>query len=352
MRMTCFLMRNILETPIFCLSLSVKKLWEVHDMSISNPPSIHCSFLIPVYQEEDILPDLFKRLDAILEKIVLPCEVVLIDDGSTDLTPDLLRHKSEIDKRYQCIFLSKNYGQQRALLAGLSYSRGQVIQFLDADLQDPPELYFTFIDYINKGYDVVYGIRKKRKEGFLKRWSYSAFYRLFKCLANIKVPLDSGDFGMITRRVAKAIIQHPEDRPFIRGLRSNVGFAQIGIPYERASRSAGKSKYTFRKLVQLGLDGLFNFTAFPIKVLVFFGVISISSSLIYFGITVYRKYVFGDVPTGFSGLLFAIILFGGFQLLALGVLGEYIQRIFFQVKNRPRYIIKSIIQDGDEHIDK
>lgn len=220
--------------------------------------------------------------------------------------------------------------------------------FLDADLQDPPELYFEFMQKINEGYDVVYGIRKKRKENFIKRISYNLFYKLLNRISNFPIPKDSGDFGIITRPVADAMNMHREDSRFLRGVRSWVGFKQFGLVYERQERKAGVPKYTFRKLLKLATDGIFNFTTLPITILITLGSISIISSLVYFTITLARKYFYEDVPIGFTALLFTIIFFGGLQLFFIGVIGEYIQRIFFQVKNRPLYVIKKRIIDGYE----
>lgn len=304
------------------------------------------SFIIPMYNEEEVFPILIDRMNALIAQMQETCEVVLIDDGSNDQTSLLMEALAMRDTKYQCIFLSRNFGHQKALGAGLDFSRGEYIMFLDADLQDPPELYFKFLKRIKEGYDVVYGIREGRKEGFIKRASYNLFYRLLNRMSNYPIPKDSGDFGMITSQVAKAINLNREESRFLRGIRSWVGFNQIGVQYERQGRAAGNPKYLFSQLMKLALDGIFNFTTIPIKVLSIFGILCITASGLYFLVTLVRKYFYHDVPTGFTALLFVVILFGGFQFLSLGILGEYIQRIFFQVKQRPLYLIKKKIING------
>lgn len=306
------------------------------------------SFIIPIYNEVEVLQMLIERIDSLIKRINGLCEVVIVDDGSTDNTSFLLEELALKDEKYQCVFLSRNFGHQRALTAGLELARGEYIMILDADLQDPPELFFDFFEKIKEGNDVVYGIRKNRKESFIKRFFYNAFYRLLNKISNYPIPKDSGDFCLMTRRVVRAMMRNQEESRFLRGIRSWVGFKQIGIPYERNKRAAGITKYSFRKLFQLAYDGIFNFTTFPIKMLTISGVICILTSFLYFLITVIRKYVYDDVPQGFTAILFVVILFGGVQLLSLGVIGEYIQRIFFQVKKRPLYIISKKIIDGKE----
>lgn len=312
---------------------------------MSNP---EVSFIIPMYNESEMFSELINRIILLLNKIDNKVEVILVDDGSKDDTAKLIESLSKKDYRFQGLFLSRNFGQQNALSAGLDFARGNYIMFLDADLQDPPELYFEFLKKINEGYDVVYGIRKNRKEHLLKRFSYNLFYKILNNISNFPIPKDSGDFGMITRSVANAMNMHREDSRFLRGVRSWVGFKQFGLEYEREERKAGEPKYTLRKLLKLATDGIFNFTTLPITILITIGLISIISSLLYFITTLIRKYFYSDVPIGFTALLFTIIFFGGIQLFFLGVIGEYIQRIFFQVKNRPLYVLKKIIADGEE----
>lgn len=309
---------------------------------------IEVSIVVPLYNESKTLPFLVERLNKLEEKSDLSVEFVLIDDGSKDNTAELMQVLALSDKRYHCVFLSRNYGHQIALTSGLNVVRAKnAVMIIDGDLQDPPELLTDFYEYYKKGYDVVYAVRKKRKENVLKRISYFLFYRILKSISYIEIPLDSGDFSLISRRVVDILQKMPEESRFIRGMRTWIGFKQIGIEYERNERIAGESKYTFKMLFRLAYNGVFNFSEFPIKFITNLGFISISLSLIYLIVTITKKIVFGTVPEGFTALLFTIILFSGVQLLSLGVIGEYVLRIFFQVKGRPLYVLKDEIVEQE-----
>ncbi|MEM6318665.1 MAG: glycosyltransferase family 2 protein [Bacteroidota bacterium] len=303
--------------------------------------SIDISIVVPLYNEEQAFPLLVERLNKLIDAVVYPIEIVLVNDGSSDATPILMKQIALTNAQYQCVFLSRNYGHQIALTAGMSVARGRkAVMVIDGDLQDPPELLPQFYQKIKEGYDVVYGIRKKRKEGLFKRTAYYFFYRLLKKIAGIDLPLDSGDFGMMSRRVVDIMNQMPEQSRYLRGMRAWVGFNQVGVAYERSERVAGSPKYNFRMLLKLAYNGIFNFSDVPIKILTRLGLLAILSSLCYFTYSVIAKYTTDTVPTGFTALLFVIILFGGVQLISIGILGEYIIRMFFQVKNRPIFIIK------------
>jgi dolichol-phosphate mannosyltransferase len=270
-----------------------------------------------------------------------------VDDGSRDNSRQILHQLALSDPRFHVILLSRNHGHQLALTAGLSVARGSEGVFvLDGDLQDPPELLDTFYRKHKEGYDVVYAIREKRKEVFYKRFAYFIFYRILKKIANIEIPLDSGDFSFISRRVVDVLNKMPEESRFIRGMRTWIGFKQIGIAYDRQERASGDSKYSFGKLVQLALNGIYNFSEFPVKFVMILGGLAISSSVLYLISVIIKKMFFDQVIEGFTALLFVVILFGGIQLLAIGILGEYILRIFFQSKSRPNFIIEAEILDG------
>lgn len=275
----------------------------------------------------------------------LSIEVVLIDDGSRDNTAQLMQQLALADERYHCVFLARNYGHQIALTAGMAAAKGtEALFIIDGDLQDPPELLTEFYAKFKEGYDVVYAVRKKRKEGFFKKTAYFLFYRFMKSISYVDIPLDSGDFSLISRRVANVLNQMPEESRFIRGMRSWIGFKQIGVEYERDARVAGEAKYTFKMLRRLAYNGIFNFSEFPIKFVTNMGMLSIGIAVLYFIQTLIKKYFFGGVPQGFTALLFTIILFGGIQLIGLGLIGEYVLRIFFQSKGRPLYIVREIIR--------
>ena len=305
------------------------------------------SFIIPLYNEAEVFRTLIDRLEAFTGSLKINYEVVLIDDGSTDDTPVMMKSLSLSNPHYHSIFLSRNFGHQYAVTAGLKYARGtEALMVLDGDLQDPPELFYEFYRHYQEGYDVVYGVRKKRKEKTYKKVSYYLFYRFLSRIANTPIFQDTGDFSLISRRVANIINDMPEDSRFLRGMRSWVGFKQKGVEYERDRRAGGEPKYTLSKLAKLAYDGVFNFSSFPIKFLTFSGAICFVISVLYFLVTIIRKIVWGDVPVGFTALLFMIIFFGGIQLLSIGIIGEYVSRIFMQVKQRPLYIVKEVIKEG------
>jgi len=312
---------------------------------LSKSPQI--SIIAPLYNESESFPILIQRLSALMDALSLSMEVVLIDDGSRDNTALLMRQLALTDSRYHCVFLSRNHGHQLALTAGLAAAHGTEALFvIDGDLQDPPELLPDFYQKFKEGYDVVYAVRQKRKENIIKKTGYFLFYRLLKSISYVDIPLDSGDFALISRRVADVMNQMPEESRFLRGMRSWVGFKQIGIEYERDERVAGESKYSFRQLFRLAYNGIFNFSEFPIKFMTRAGGIAIGIALLYFIIVITKKLFYADIIEGFTTLLFVIILFSGVQLMALGIIGEYVLRIFFQSKGRPLYVIKEEIVEG------
>ncbi|WP_456460895.1 glycosyltransferase family 2 protein [Reichenbachiella sp.] len=302
------------------------------------------SIVVPLYNESEVFDVLIERIKSTIDSIEPSVEVILMDDGSTDDTPIKMSKLALEDDRFCSYFLSKNHGHQIALSAGLSVVRAtEAIMIMDGDLQDPPELLPDFYAKFKEEYDVVYAIRKNRKESRLKKMAYYVFYRFLKRISYIDIPLDSGDFSMISRKVVDIINGMPERSRFVRGLRTWVGFKQTGLEYEREERFAGKPKYTYKALFNLAFDGIINFSEIPLKLMTRLGMFSLIVSSIYFGYTLFKKIFIGDVPTGFTMLLFAIIFFGGLQLISLGILGEYIIRIFFQAKGRPLFIIKSKI---------
>jgi polyisoprenyl-phosphate glycosyltransferase len=304
------------------------------------------SIVAPLYNERESFGPLLERLNALMDALPYPIEVVLVDDGSRDNTADLIRMAALTDARYHGVLLARNFGHQTAVTAGMAAARGtEAILIIDGDLQDPPELLPDFYEHIKNGYDVVYAVRRKRKENFLKRFAYSTFYRILKNISYVDIPLDSGDFSMVSRRVVNLMNQMPEESRFLRGMRSWVGFRQIGVAYERSERVAGAPKYSFKMLRRLAYNGIFNFSEFPIKFIIRTGALAIAVAVIYLVQTLIKKYVFGTVPQGFTALLFVIVLFSGIQLMALGIIGEYVLRIFFQVKGRPLFVVREEIRD-------
>jgi dolichol-phosphate mannosyltransferase len=310
---------------------------------------IDISIIVPLYNEEAVFNQLIQRLTDVIDEVKFSCEVILINDGSSDSTDQLIEEICTKDERFTGVLLSRNHGHQLAVSAGLAYVRAKKgAMIIDGDLQDPPELITEFYTLLINGYDVVYAIRKNRKESFFKKLAYSAYYRLQKKISNFNIPIDSGDFSMLSRRVVDNLNLMPEKSRYLRGMRAWVGFKQIGFEYDRDERQAGETKYSWSKLFELAFNGIFNFSDFPIKFITRLGFLTILFSLIYFGYNVFRKVVYNDVPKGFTATILAIILFSGVQLISLGLIGEYVLRIYNQVRNRPLFVIDKVIQDGKE----
>ena len=310
---------------------------------------IDISIVVPLYNEEEVFEKLIQRLTSVINNTTFKCEVILINDGSIDKTDKLIEKACQLDKRFTGILLSRNHGHQLAVSAGLSHVRGKKgAMIIDGDLQDPPELVNEFYKLLMQGNDVIYAIRKNRKENFLKKLSYKLYYRLQKKISNFNIPIDSGDFSMLSRRVVDNINNMPEQSRYLRGMRAWVGFKQIGFEYDRDERYAGETKYSWKKLFELAFNGIFNFSDFPVKIITRLGFFTVLFSLLYFGYNLYRRFYYNDVPQGFTATILAIILFSGVQLISLGLIGEYVLRIYNQVRNRPLFIIDKIFQEGEE----
>jgi polyisoprenyl-phosphate glycosyltransferase len=302
------------------------------------------SIVIPLYNEEKSFQILIERVTTILNSSEIDIQVVLVNDGSKDNTPFLMQLLSEKDERFKSVFLSRNHGHQIAVSAGMYYADArEAVMIIDGDLQDPPELINDFYLKLKEGYDVVYAIRKNRKENLLMKFAYWCYYRLQRMVSNYNIPIDSGDFCMISKRVRDIMVSMPEDSRYLRGMRSWVGFNQFGYKYERASRQAGESKYSFKKLLELAFNGIFNFTRFPIKIMYIFGFFSILISFCYLVYLLYLKFSSNSLPQGYVTLIFSISFFSGAQLICLGLIGEYVFRTYSQVRQRPLFIIDKII---------
>lgn len=299
------------------------------------------SIVIPVLNEEELLDELFARTTVALSNITKDWEVIVVNDGSTDQTLQKLVSLHEREPRWKVISLSKNFGHQPAIWAGLKYSQGDHIGLMDGDLQDDPGQFANFLSQLSPVVDIVYAVRVKRKESFLKRVAYKGFYRLMKNVLGVKVPLDSGDFCLMKQHVVQEMLAMPEHSLFIRGIRSWVGFNQLGVPVERDERFSGHSKYSTRKLMKLAYDGMFSFSDFPIKFLGRLGLIIIMASILYAGYILTKRMVWGHVPEGFTTLIIVILFFGGVQLVTVRILGEYLLRIYNESRKRPLYIISN-----------
>jgi dolichol-phosphate mannosyltransferase len=307
------------------------------------------SIVVPLYNEEAVFNLLINRLQNTISECKFNCEVVLVNDGSSDKTATLVLEVCEKDERFSAVLLSRNYGHQIAVSAGLVFAKGKKgVMIIDGDLQDPPELIHEFYTLLQNGNDVIYAVRKNRKESFLKKLAYKSYYRLQKKISNFHIPIDSGDFSMLSRRVVDIMNEMPEQSRYLRGMRAWVGFKQVGFEYDRDDRKAGDSKYSWKKLFELAFNGLFNFSDFPVKFITRLGFITVLISLIYFAYNIYRKIYYNDVPQGFTATILAIILFSGVQLISLGIIGEYVLRIYNQVKKRPLFVVDKVIQNQKE----
>lgn len=306
------------------------------------------SVVVPVYNEEQNVLELRARLSAALTGRDFEC--IFVNDGSTDATADIIRRIAREDARFKQVSLSRNFGQQAAIAAGLAHAGGACVAVIDGDLQDPPELLPEMARIWSEGTDVVYGVRTHRKEGPLKRAAYCAFYYLLNRVAPVEIPRDAGDFAVMDRRVVDLIISMSERHPYLRGLRSWVGFRQVAFPYVRAARHSGRPKYTLRKLMDLAVIGIVSFSYAPLRLAALAGaaisLLALSAGALFLLHWLSGLRLFGyrpeDVP-GIAGVFVAVALLFGIQLLILGALGEYVSRIFDEVRNRPLYVVDELV---------
>ena len=299
---------------------------------------------VPVYNEETVVPELLSRILAVIDAISGgPHEIIFVDDGSSDRTFELLAQACKKDSRLVAVNLSRNFGHQAALTAALEMATGDVVVVMDGDLQDPPEAIPLLLEEYRRGYDVVYAVRTGRKEGLILRACYYLFYRMIALLAHVDLPIGAGDFGLMSRQVVDCIRGMRERSPYLRGLRAWVGFSQTGIPIERAQRHSGDSKYNWRKLLQLAFDGIFSFSLVPVRIALLTGVLAVVASLSYATYSVAAKVAYDQSPRGFTALIVAVTFLSGVQLLFLGIIGEYAGRIFDEVRQRPRYVVRQVV---------
>lgn len=313
------------------------------------------SIVIPAFNEEAGIAELYRRIVNAAPAWREDFEIVIVDDGSRDRTLEICERLGAGDSRLKAVGLSRNFGHQAAVSAGLMHARGSIVAVMDADLQDPPEELPPFIQKIRDGWDVVYAIRTKRKESPLKRICYRLYYRLLKRLATLDIPLDAGDFCVMRREVVDAINRLPERSRFVRGLRSWVGFRQTGLAYERQARFAGEPKYTYRKLLKLAMDGIINFSYRPLQFIMSIGLAlafcSVAGAAFVLVQYVTNWTVFGFNPhqaRGWTSLIFVLLFFSAVQLVCLGILGEYMGRLFEEVKQRPVWLVKKRINLPEE----
>jgi glycosyltransferase involved in cell wall biosynthesis len=311
-------------------------------------PGFRVSIAIPIHNEMSVLPELLSRTLGVLDKVDGgPHELLFVDDGSTDQTFSILEEAAKRDSRIMGISFSRNFGHQAALSAALNHVTGDVTVLMDGDLQDIPEVIPQFLDKFFEGYDVVYAQRTRRKEAWPLRLSYYVFYRLMARFSDVSLPLDAGDFALMSRRVVEHLQRMPEHHRYLRGLRGWVGFRQIGIPVERSERHSGRSKYGILRLLKLASDGIFAFSIVPIRAAALLGLAAIFLSGLFAVYAVIAKVFFYQSPKGFTALLLLITFLSGILLFFLGVIGEYVGRIYEETKGRPIYIIERLIGGGN-----
>jgi dolichol-phosphate mannosyltransferase len=304
------------------------------------------SVVVPICNEEDTLPELERRLTATLNGISPDWEMILVNDGSRDGSLALMKDMRARDPRVKVIDLSRNFGHQSAVSAGIDHARGRAVVVMDGDLQDPPELIPQLVKCWREGFDVVYAVRTERKESLPHRTAYAAFYRLLGAISDIEMPLDSGDFALMDQRVADHLASLPERNRYVRGLRAWLGFRQTGVLYVREARFAGESKYTLGRRFRAASDAIFAFSDAPLRMMRQLGLAITAVSALLGGWTLLKRLVGYEVVPGFATLALLVLFFGGVQLVTVGLLGEYIARIYAEVKGRPRYVIREL--DGVE----
>ncbi len=300
------------------------------------------SVVVPIFNEEKNIPILHSRLNKALFHLTNKYEIIYINDGSSDKSLKLLKQINKRDKKTKIISFSRNFGHMPAIIAGLSVCEGKKVVIMDADLQDPPEVIPKLYQKSLEGYQVVYGIKKNRKEGGIKNLMFSAFYRILNNLSAFKMPLDAGTFSIVDKKVVDLMIQMPERNKYFSGLRAWTGFAQTGVVYKRAKRYKGKPA-SFRRLFKLAMDGIISFSHIPLRLASILGFIFASIAFIFIILVAIGRLFFGLGIVGWASTMSTILLIGGIQLITLGIIGEYLARIYDEVKRRPEYIISEKI---------
>lgn len=299
------------------------------------------SIIAPIFNESGNIPELYQRLNDVLGSTGEDWEIILVDDGSTDDSADLIREYAERDDRVKPVIFARNFGHQIAVTAGLDYSRGDAVVIIDSDLQDPPEVILDLITKWKEGYEVVYAIRAEREgESWFKLFTASLFYRLITKITDVNIPLDAGDFRLLDRKVVNVLNQMREKHRFLRGMSTWVGFRQTGVPYRRAARQVGETKYPFRNMFRLAINAVTSFSYFPLQLATYIGFIAAGLSILSIPIVIAIRLWGTETPLlGQTTTLIAVLFLGGVQLISLGILGEYIGRLYDEAKGRPLYIV-------------
>jgi dolichol-phosphate mannosyltransferase len=304
------------------------------------------SVVAPVFNEQDVLPHFYERVVAVMEEVGEPFELILVDDGSRDSSAAIMRQLHGQDPRVRAILLSRNFGHQYVITAGMDYARGQAVVIIDADLQDPPEVIKELIARWREGYELVYAQRAERKgESVFKLWTAKLFYRLIRRLTPIDIPPDTGDFRLLDRKVVDVLANMREHNRFMRGLSIWVGFRQIGVTYVRHERFAGSTKYPLKKMLRFAWDGVTSFSYVPLQLATSFGFLVAGLSLVGILIAIVAR-LLNNAVSGQATTLVAVLFLGGVQLICLGIIGEYLGRIYDEVRARPLYIVREVIEDA------
>ncbi|BCF95374.1 glycosyltransferase family 2 protein [Paraburkholderia largidicola] len=301
------------------------------------------TIVAPAYNEQEVLPEFHRRVSATLDQLGMPAEILYVNDGSTDATLSVMRQLQADDRRVSLIDLSRNFGKEIAMTAGLDYARGEAVIVIDTDLQDPPELIPEMVRLWRAGHDVVYAQRQSRDgETWLKKATAHCFYRLIDRVARVRVPRDTGDYRLLSRRAVEAVQQLKEQHRFMKGLFAWVGFSQIALPYRRDARYAGVTKWNYWKLWNFAIEGITSFTTVPLRVATYIGLGTAAFAFSYAAVVFYRAIMHGDPVRGYPSLMIVMLFLGGVQLMTLGVIGEYVGRMFNETKGRPLYFTNQV----------